>query len=210
MSFYSNRGRGGRPGSIDGDATDGLRNRVCISVKRVLDSCKKQATLDNLKLPFEHKSGKEPLKFIGATSTSIDAIVTELQVTRLEQRPYFARVKCTIVIPISVTYQDADGEIIYTTSEIRVPQDIVMYVPEASIFPFEIVASASCTCPKGEFKQSEGSLCMEVTACFTIITKVVANTDLLIPSYGYCPMPDAVNYEDQVCNKFFELPLYPK
>jgi len=47
------------------------------------------------------------------------------------------------------------------------------------------------------------------TACVTLITKVVADTDLLLPTYGYCRVPDAVDYENQVCNKFFELPLYP-
>jgi hypothetical protein len=91
-------------------------------------------------------------------------------------------------------------------SEIVVPEDIVMYVPEASMFPFEIVACASCNCAAGAF-DADGNC--NVTACMTVITKVIAETDLLVPAYGYCPTPTAVDYEEQICNRFFDLPMYP-
>jgi len=144
--------------------------------------------------------------FINAISTQVDAQVTDLSVQRLEERPCFARIKCVVIVPVQVTFQDEEGNRHCTKSEIKVPQDIVMYVPEASVFPFEIVAVASCSCPTGKFESD--TVCY-ATACLTIITKVVAETDLLVPSYGYCPTPDAIDFEEQVCNKFFELPLYP-
>jgi hypothetical protein len=127
-------------------------------------------------------------------------------VARLEERPCFARVTCGITVPVQVTFSDGDGVQHCAKSEIKVPADIVLYVPEASVFPFEIVAAASCNCPAGQFESP--TVCY-VTACLTVIIKVVADTDLLMPTYGYCAAPEAVDYEDQVCNKFFELPLYP-
>ncbi len=43
----------------------------------------------------------------------------------------------------------------------------------------------------------------------TVITKVVAQTDILVPAYGYAPAPKAIDYETDAFNTFFELPLYP-
>jgi len=204
MSFYSDRGAV-RPGPIEGSALDGLRTRVAISVRRVLDSCSKQLSLEHTRLLLKNVSpGKHT--FTGATSTQVTAPITDLRVTRLEERPCFARVKCNVHIPLKVAFKDCEGTDHTTDSEITITQDIVMYVPEASVFPFEIVAVASCNCPGGMF--IDANTC-ECTACLTVITKVIAETDLLVPAYGYCPSPKAVDFDEQVCNKFFELPLYP-
>ena len=207
MSFFCNRG-GVVPGMIHGSALDGLRTRVAISVKRVLDSCKKQLNLDRVKLLLKCMPTdiEKPYTFVNAVSTQVEAQITDLSVHRLEERPCFARIKCAVTVPLQVTFLDGEGNRVHAKSEIKVCQDIVMYVPEASIFPFEIVAVASCSCPSGVFESD--TVCF-ATACLTIITKVVADTDLLVPSYGYCPTPNAIDYEEQVCNKFFELPLYP-
>ena len=49
MSFYSykNANPACCPGAINGCATDGLEEKVCVQVKRVYDSCLKQQQLDN-------------------------------------------------------------------------------------------------------------------------------------------------------------------
>ena len=207
MSYYSNRDKIG-PGPIQGSALDGLRNRVAISVKRVLDSCKKQLSLEHTKLQLKGvpPDAEPPFTFVNATSTQVEAAVTDLYVTRLEERPCFARIKCNITVPVQVTFLDANGTSHVAKSEIKVHEDIIMYVPEASVFPFEIVAVASCSSVFGSFDSATVCHC---TACLTILTKVVADTDLLIPTYGYCSTPDAIDFEEQACNKFFELPLYP-
>ncbi|MCL2228505.1 MAG: hypothetical protein FWC00_01605 [Firmicutes bacterium] len=211
MSYYCNR-EGSTPGPIPGpitrNALDGLSNRVAISARRILDCCKKQRSIEGARLKISHMpSHGAPFVFQSATSTQVEAGVSNLIVTRLEERPSFARIQCDITVPMVVAFKDNDGQVHTTHSELTVHEDIVMYVPQASIFPFEIVASASCNCPTGEFDEEYTEAI--VTACLTVITKVVADTDLLIPVYGYCPAPDAVDFDVQVCDKFFELPLYP-
>jgi len=147
-----------------------------------------------------------PLAFQTAKSTQIEGNVSGLKVTRLEGRPCFARIECDVTVPLKVNYRCDEGIDHMADSSITVHEDIVMYVPEASVFPFEVVASASCNAPNGRFEDDQNFTC---TACITIITKVVAETDLLIPAYGFCPSPKAVDFESEVCNKFFDLPLYP-
>ena len=50
MSFYSykNANPGSVPGSIAGNALDGLNEKVCVQVQRVYDSCLQQQQLTNV------------------------------------------------------------------------------------------------------------------------------------------------------------------
>ena len=209
MSFFNTRGGGAFPGVIDGNATNGLRHRVAVAVERVLDSCMKQETAENTKLTLSSISPRNatpPFKFTSANSMQPSACIKDLSITRLEQRREFARVRCTVVIPMCVTFEDSKGEKCMAKSQIKVPQDVIMYVPRDSIFPFEVKAVASVNCPSGRVC---GDNAFNVTACYTIVLKVTADTDLLIPTYGFCSAPPAVNFEAHECDEFFDLPLYP-
>jgi hypothetical protein len=207
MSYYCNRG-GIIPGQICGNPLTGLDLRAAISCRRILDSCKKCITREHERLVLRNVPSEavQPFTFVCGTSTQIDACVRNLCVDRLEERPCFARIKCDVVVPIQVTFRDSLGNCYTASSEVTVHEDIVMYVPEASMFPFEIVATASCSCPSGCFDE-QGNCC--ANECLTVITKVIAETDMLVPSYGYSPTPDAVDYEEQICGRFFDLPMYP-
>jgi len=132
--------------------------------------------------------------------------VKDLTIDRLPQRREFARVRCIVVIPICVTFEDCNGERCSAKSQIKVPMDVIMYVPRDSIFPFEVKAVASVNCPSGRMN---GENAFIVTACNMIILKITAHTDLLLPTYGFCAAPPAVDFETKECDEFFDLPLYP-
>jgi len=208
MSFFNARGGGAFPGVIDGNASAGLRHRVAVCVERVLDSCMRQETAENTKLHLSNitpRGATQPFKFISANSMQSEACVRELSITRLEQRQEFARVRCTVVIPICVVFEDSNNERCSAKSQIKVPMDVILYVPRDSIFPFEVKAMASVTSPSG---RASGDT-FTVTACQTIVLKIVADTDLLIPTYGFCAAPPAVDFESRECDQVFDLPLYP-
>ena len=202
MSFYNERGNGVYPGQVQGNPSAGLSHRVAVSVQRVLDSCMKQETAEGVKLKLTSKEGN----FISANQAQSSANVTDLSIARLAERPEFARIKCNVVIPMRVTLGDSKDEQTTADSSLSIAQDVILYVPKNSIFPFEIKAVAAVNCPSG--KVSDENTCV-VTACYTIILKVVADTDLLIPTYGFCPTPQAVDFAKDESNDFFDLPLYP-
>ena len=87
-------------------------------------------------------------------------------------------------------------------------QDIVMYVPEPSIIPFDVVAVASVVCPDGVFVDGD-TPAFTVSGCVTIISKIVMTVELLVPSYGYPIIPKCQEYANDVCSGFFDLPIYP-
>ena len=209
MSFYSNPNNIS-PGRIDGSPASGLRHRAAICVERVLDSAIKQERRENVKLVFK-KTKRTPsptskCTFINACSTGHAAVVTNLSITRIEERPSFARVKCTVSIPMSVEYKDENGKKQKAKSEIKTHEDVILYVPEASVFPFQVKAITGCNCPGGKFAEDGSAM---VTACITVIIKVTAQTDILVPTYGLVPTPRAIEYEKNECDDYFDLPLYP-
>jgi hypothetical protein len=189
-----------------------MPNEICratIAVNRVMDCCKREIGQEQTRMTLCHVSAdaQPPFTFVTATSTHTAATVSNLVIARIEGgNENRARVRCNITIPMQVTFRDSDNVQFTARSEITVPQDIVMCIPTPSVFPFEITASASCNCPSGCFV---GANMVESTACIAIITKVVIETELDIPTYGYHQIPVAVDYENQVCDKFFKLPLYP-
>jgi len=208
MSFYNARGGGNRPGVIEGNALSGLRHRVAVCVERVLDSCIKQETAERARLRLSGitpENPQPPFRFTSAQSSQAEAQVTDLTLTRLE-RPDFARVTCNVSIPMRVDFEDSRGEKFLARTKMTVAEDVILYVPRSSIFPFEVKATASANCAEGKIV---GEFSLIATVCYTIITKVTADTDLLVPAYGFCRIPSAVDYTREECNEIFDLPLYP-
>ena len=74
--------------------------------------------------------------------------------------------------------------------------------------PYEVQAVVSAVAPEGSFNSETNTFTID--ACITVILKIVINVDLLVPSYGYCVIPPAQEYTQEVCAGFFELPLYPQ
>jgi|GEM_PF-1541991 len=214
MSYYSDANNVS-PGRVEGNPAAGLRHRVAVAVERILDSALKQEQFDNItiKLSGVRNSGNEDgkknykkFKFISANSSAAMGVVENLSISRLEERPSFARIKCTVAVPLLVKYNNSTGEELSAQSEIKVDEDVIMYVPQASVFPFEVKAMISCNCPSGRANSEHE---FTVTALITIVIKIIANTDLLLPTYGYCPSPRAVDYDKSESRDFFDLPLYP-
>ena len=110
-------------------------------------------------------------------------------------------------LTVVVTYTDANGITGTGTSTVTISQDVVLYVPQPSIMPINVTAFANVTSTIGSFT---GDSTFAVTLCVTLILKVVADVDVIIPSYGYTPIPPCTPYTgDEVCPGMFEMPLYP-
>ena len=65
---------------------------------------------------------------------------------------------------------------------------------------------ASAVCVAGSY---QGNNTFKLTVCVTIVLKVLAKVEILVPSYGFCPIPPCEEFADSVCDEFFSLPLFP-
>ena len=149
-----------------------------------------------------------PLTFISARTVNTAGVITNLNVERLADKPGCARVQATVGIPVEVAYTDANGVEGVAQATITVSHDVLLFVPAPSIMPYKITAEVSAVCAEGTFNQETGTF--TVNACLTTILKVAIDVEILVPSYGYCAIPPAQDYSQEVCAGFFELPLYPQ
>ena len=211
MSFFTSNRTDRCPGPIVGNPLNGICEKVCIVTRKVFDSCINQFEAQNLDVTvtsFTPENPTFPLTFIGCSSTGETATTSNLSINRFDDRPNFARVTVDVNIPININYTDANGVPGTATGTITINQDVVMYVPQPSLTPIDVVAFGSAVIATATYNTETGGF--TISACVTVILKVVAVVDVLVPSYGYCPIPPCTPYTgDDVCPGVFDLPLFP-
>ena len=209
MSFYSGSRNSFCPGPIQGNPLNGLCEKACIHTKKVFDACIRQMQETDVQLTvtdFTPANPVQPLTFVNVRCVGTDVTISDLVVDRFDDKPCFARVSGTVNVPVVVTYTDANGVVGTGNSVISVNTDVVLYVPQPSIVPFTIEAFASCLSPDGDYV---GDNVFSIDTCLSIILRVVVEAELLVPTYGYCPIPPCQEFTQDACSGFFDLPLYP-
>ena len=210
MSFFCNFQSDKCPGPINGNPLNGLCEKVCVQAKKVFDACMQQSQLNGIVLNLTNLypvSPTYPLTFISAKSTTQSGTISGLIIEPLAERPHSARVKCDITIPVSVAYTDAAGVEGAATSYVTVTKDVILNIPSASIMPYNVEAVVSLVSTQGAYT---GDNQFTIDCCVSIILKIVMEVELLVPSYGYTPIPPCQEYTQEVCAGFFELPMYPE
>lgn len=213
MSFLNNIKPDKMPGTISGNALNGLCEKTCIQVNKVFDACIKQESFTDVTVSVTNimpttPCPVTPYKFISCKSTSSKGTVSNLSVTPIDDDCGCAsRVKCDVCIPIEIVFSDANCRVFVGSSQLVICRDIKLNVPRASIMPYEIEAVVNLVSPEGTFICDNQFV---ITACVTSVIKVVMSVELLIPSYGYCCIPSCVEFKEEVCDSFFDLPLFPQ
>jgi len=210
MSFSNNVRPDRMPGPIVGNAANGLCEKVCIEVKKVFDACIKQETMTGQTISLESTvpaDVTEPFVFQNARSTTSVGTISDLVVTPTTETPGCSRVQCTVSVPLQVSFTDANGTQAVGTSSFSITRDVLLKVPEPSVIPYEIVAVVNAVSAEGSYVGNGDFL---ITLCVTVILKVVMDVELLVPSYGYCYIPPCQEYQEEICEGFFDLPLFPR
>jgi len=209
MSFFSGIRTEQIPGPIGDNPMRGLCEKVCIQVKKVFDACLKQQHITDTQVQltnFTPANPTYPLTFVsGQSSLTVKPTLSNLTVTRFTDRPNFAHISAIANIPIEIVYTDANGAQGVASGVISLPQDVVLFLPQASIVPYSVELVASAIIAQGTI--DNGIITLE--GCVMMIIKIVAETELLIPSYGYCHIPQCQEFSTNVCQGFFEMPLFP-
>lgn len=209
MSFFCNFQSDRCPGTINGNPLNGLCEKVCIQATKVFDACMQQSQLTDIVINITDLTPANPtypLTFVSAKSLTSEGVISNLVIEPLAERPNSARVRADVTIPISVAYTDAMGVEGAAISSITITKDVILNIPSASIMPYRVEAVVSLVSTQGTYSAENQ---FTIDACVTIILKIVMDVELLIPSYGYTPIPPCQEYTQEVCAGFFELPMYP-
>ncbi len=209
MSFYSNFQSDKCPGTITGNPMNGITEKVCIQAEKIFDACIRQTQMENYTLVlsgFVPENPTYPLTFVSARSLTAEATVSNLNIDRQADRQC-ARVQATLTVPVEVLYTDANGVEGKATSSVTMNEDVLLFVPSPSIMPYTVKGIVSAVAPEGTFNAADNTFTVNI--CATVILKIAMQVELLVPAYGYCAIPPAQEYSQEVCAGFFELPLYP-
>lgn len=210
MSFFSSSRTENMPGPIYGNPLNCLCEKVCLQTRKVFDACLKREHIEDMPITltnFMPANPTPPLTFVsGASSQTEPVTFTNVQITRLTDRPNFATVSVTAQIPIDIVYTDANGVQGTATGYIMMDESVILFVPQASMVPVRVEPVASVVVPQAEFTSGTEIV---LDACVMLIIKIVADVEILVPSYGYCNIPPCQEASQDVCQGFFELPLFP-
>lgn len=208
MSFYTCNRSGTCPGVMTGNPLNGICEKACIQVDKVLDACMRQIQESNVQVALTNQNPanpQTPLTFVSAT-TDGDTTISNLVVERLADKPNFARVSFEAEVPIVVNYTDANGVAGSGKAVLSIPNDVVLFIPQPSIVPYRIEVFGAMSSPIGAYVQDN---IFSISACVTLITRVLVKSEILVPSYGYCSPPPAQEWTQEICSGVFELPIFP-
>ena len=231
MSFYSykNANPGNCPCAINGDALSGLSEKVCNQTKRVYDSGLIQQQLSKERVTItsyavvptcnctcggnccqndlpDPPAPVAPITFESCRSATSAGKITDLTIERLCDRPCFARVRGTLQIPIDILFSDSRCVQYVGQGSVEMDFDVLLSIPDEAIVPYCIEAMVSAICVSGTY---EGDNVFKMDICVTAALKVIAEVEILVPSYGFCTIPPSEEFAENVCDEFFSLPLYP-
>jgi len=210
MSFYFNNCNQQRPSCINPSTLNNICEKVLIEVVRVFDACLSRidgdiSTLDLIN--FNPPAPAFPLTYVSANTIPTNpATVTALNIDRTDCRGNFAKVTITINIPLQVVYTDNNGASGTAESSIIITRVATLCVPQDSLTPIEITATAVASSTIGTFVDNTS---VNATMCVQIIIKVVGLVDLLVPTFGYPCLPLCQPLDATDCEAFFSQPIYP-
>lgn len=222
MSFYSYKNTNSTHcpcNMMNGEALNGLNEKICIQVQRVYDSCLYQEQLSDQRVtlvsyglvPGSGGDGDActqpvmPITFESCRSTTTEGTIRNLSVERLCDRPCFARVRGQIDLPIDILFTDANCREYIGRGVVTVDRDVLLSIPDESIVPYNIEAMVSAICVSGTYI---GNNIFDLEVCVTVLLKVLAKVEILVPSYGYCEVPPCEEFADSVCDESSSL-CYP-
>ena len=145
--------------------------------------------------------------FESCRSSTTKGNIRNLTIDRMCDRPQFARIKGVVDIPIDVLFTDERCQEWMGNAVVSVSKDVLLAIPEESIVPFTLESLVSAICVTGTYI---GNCKFEITICVTVVLKILAEVEVMIPTYGFCQIPPCEEFADNVCDEFFSLPLFPR
>ena len=174
-----------KAGPICGNPLCGLKERVCINVRKVYDGCITRFQDRILTLALTDLQGTAPYTYVEARSNGASVISK------------------TVITPLGNNRNRIQMDV--TQTSVTLQRDIILDLPNDSLSAYSLEAFTNIVSTIGEISGSTAT----IRCCIVQITRVIVNVDILVPSYGYCEYPPCSEYSDEICEGLFNLPVFP-
>lgn len=192
-------------GRITGSPLCGLCERICIRVKQITDGCisrLRNHTEEDVSLTLTGAVAPvAPFVFVSAENFT-EPVLQNLVVTVIEGNRI--RVSYDAEFTMTVAFTDSFNRTFYALGTVTIPRDVILRAPaDGRNYSVEIT---------GKFLSRIGTvsdgLVATFTGCVAIITVIVVNADVIVPSYGECVYPDCNDFNDRTCEAIFRTPPF--
>lgn len=177
-------------------------DKVVVEANRVYDACVKHLIQKNINLTVL-LPGPMPHTFVSGYNSGAQ-ILSASSITPIEGSPC-SRVKFLLQVPLRINALSATNNPVIGNVYTNFNLDLILKVPESGLTSASIKSSATVVVTDGVINERV----LTCTLCVTIVTKIVAAVDLLLPCASYPILPECENFSEQVCKGVFELPIYP-
>lgn len=178
---------------------------VCPGANQPITHAEAVENAENTSCPLPTPYGN--WTFESCRSSTTAGAISNLSIERLCDRPQYGRVRCSVEVPVDVLFVDQRCQEWMGQASITVDKDVLLCIPDDSVIPFTLESLVSAICVSGSYK---GNCTFEITVCVTVVLKVLAEVDILVPTYGFCEIPPAEEFAENICDEFFSLPLFPQ
>lgn len=174
---------------------------VCIYVQKIYDACSQRECEE-----FVFNVDKPVARFVSCQVVPGSVKAVQTCITQFDSGP-LARVDVTICADVSLTYIATDGTEITLVRSVAFKKAVLLYAPDAENYDYRVLTEAVFECLSCRIT-TDGDL-----ACFIgafIIVKIGLFVQLLVPSFGFCPVPvECEELPDQpnVCIEFDTRPF---
>lgn len=174
---------------------------VCIFVQKIYDACSQRECEE-----FVFNVERPVSRIVSCQIVPGSVRALQTCITQFDGGP-LARVDATIGADVSVTYIATDGTEVTIVRCVSFSKAVLLYAPEVDNFNYEVLTEAVFECLASRIT-SDGDLAVFIGAF--IILKTGLYVQLLVPSYGFCPVPvECEELPDQpnVCIEFETRPF---
>ena len=178
-------------------------DKVVVNTVRVFDACMQQFSEENATLTVEFATGTPPYTFISGQNTA--TTISNQVITPIEHSPC-SRVQLSLTIPMVINAIDSTGLEVVGTATVVASKDVILRLPSDALTPAVVDAVSTVVVLDGVFTNETTLIC---TLCYTIVVKIIANVDLVLPTAGYPLIPECEDYSEDVCASVFNQSLYP-
>ena len=173
-------------GPIENNPLCGLCERVCISVKQVLDGCRYVITNETYAYRIENTmpaGAVFPYSFVQLLSAGQTA-VSALSISEYDEN--CSRVTFLSTTPISVRFTDSNGRLFTANSAFTLERDVLLKIPLSMFNAYSIEVATNVSSRNGSFQDATTAV---ANTCVVQVVRVVTNSDIIVPSYGKAVYP---------------------
>lgn len=195
------------PGKIASGSRQEPTELACIWVEKIYDACSQREceefVFEELRVPTGETLTVECRILPGSE------YFTDWVIEPIDEGP-LARVRARVCATLEIIIRDSANaaNFVRTTQEVCFDKDVILYAPDPTrmeVLVESIFESLACTL------EPPNGVCYSVTATIGafIVVKVALWVQLLIPAFGFCPVPPECEELGDLCEQFFERPFPP-